>query len=180
MPTQFTLRPTVRQDSGTRFAAATNTMSAPTTTSAQHHSMSTSRTSGSYSPSQKGTNLPKKAVSGIIYPEHISHSESVYSKWDLPTKEIPSGARQGVGSLPGTNYEKAVAETPEERLHEGTLWAIEAGDSHAPGAAPSPPEYPIEEKPGGAHYFGVGSLPGKYNEQGVAVLPGESIVSSVI
>ncbi|TFK37237.1 hypothetical protein BDQ12DRAFT_685538 [Crucibulum laeve] len=186
MPTQFFSRPTVTQDSSTHSAAANNTMSA-STTNAQHHSMSTPTIPGAYPPSRKEKISPKidgserlihdakKAVGGIMHPEHISHSESVDSKWDLPTKEIPSSARQGVGSLPGNNYEKAVAKAPEEKLHEGTLWDIEAGDSHSPDAAPSPPEYPIEEKLGGAHYFGVGSPPGKSNERGIAVLPGEHL-----
>ncbi|TFK35757.1 hypothetical protein BDQ12DRAFT_725795, partial [Crucibulum laeve] len=91
----------------------------------------------------------------------------------LPNEEKPGDAHYaGVGSLPGTKREKGVAETPEERLHEGTLWAMEAGDSHL-AIAPSPPELPIEEKPGPAHYYGVGSLPGMNSEQGVAVLPDE-------
>ena len=44
------------------------------------------------------------------------------SKWDLPSKEKISGARCGVGSLPGKRSEQGVAMLPEERLHNaGTL-----------------------------------------------------------
>ncbi|KAF8990145.1 hypothetical protein BDQ17DRAFT_391960 [Cyathus striatus] len=41
------------------------------------------------------------------------HSE-IESKWEMPSKEIPSGARQGVGSLPGERGEIGVALLPGE------------------------------------------------------------------
>ncbi|KAG6825688.1 hypothetical protein H0H92_002829 [Tricholoma furcatifolium] len=72
----------------------------------------------------------------------------------LPSKEIPSGSRGGVGSLPGNYSEVSVAKTPEERR-------LESLPSHDTNQE-------ILGKTGG-----VGPLPGGPDESRVALLPEE-------
>ncbi|KAG6837442.1 hypothetical protein H0H93_009536 [Arthromyces matolae] len=75
---------------------------------------------------------------------------------ELPSKEIPSISRGGVGSLPGTISEVSVAKLPEERRLEGM-------PSHES-------DHELLGKSGG-----VGPLPGGPNESRVAMLPEERL-----
>ncbi|KAG6840660.1 hypothetical protein C0991_005254 [Blastosporella zonata] len=74
----------------------------------------------------------------------------------LPSKEIPSGSRGGVGSLPGNYSEVSVAKTPEERRLENM------------------PSHETDQELLGKTN-GVGPLPGGPNESRVAMLPEERI-----
>ncbi|EAU87462.2 hypothetical protein CC1G_02221 [Coprinopsis cinerea okayama7 len=93
--------------------------------------------------------------------------DHVMSKWEMPSSEVPSGSRCGVGSLPGKRSEQRVAMLPEERLFP----ADEILDSHLP---PRMDQMPLEEHMSGS-IVGVGSLPGKRNERGVALTPEERL-----
>ncbi|KAJ3540909.1 hypothetical protein NMY22_g4097 [Coprinellus aureogranulatus] len=118
---------------------------------------------------------------------------------ELPTKEVPSGSRVGVGSLPGPNTESGVATLPEERDGGkpcGSGYTGFEGYSAAEAAkrqrqrrlsteekveryfedgdhrAQLKVDLPSREEPSGSR-VGVGSLPGPNWEAGVAVLPDE-------
>lgn len=53
----------------------------------------------------------------FVEQDHRGHDHRPLLKVDLPTHEQPSGAREGVGSLPGPNTERGVAILPDERSH---------------------------------------------------------------
>lgn len=111
----------------------------------------------------------------------------------MPSREHPSGSIVGVGSLPGKRSEQGVALTPEERLHPACTYSLRRLLSwsqthslipHIPPSSPDdilnshlPPR--MDQMPSREHLsgstVGVGSLPGKRSEQGVALTPEERL-----
>ena len=122
--------------------------------------------------------------------DHRGHDHRPWLKVDLPTHEQPSGAREGVGSLPGPNTERGVAILPDERSHahhtdsgQGKyhfVHTVSYGKSQLmvshPGLKTAGQKYelPTTEIPSGSS-VGIGSMPGSIWESGVATLPEERI-----
>lgn len=107
---------------------------------------------------------------------------------DLPTKEFPSGSigGVGVGSLPGWNTEAGVARTPEERklehLHHGHIHhhAHQHIPDHELWPGTHHVDMPSTEHPSGSlGGVGVGSLPGRNTEEGVAITPEERKIEHI-
>ncbi len=123
----------------------------------------------------------------LVPQDHRGHDHRPLLKVDLPTHEQPSGAREGVGSLPGPNTERGVAILPDERSHthhtdsgQGkyhchSVWEESAhGVSLGLKTAGQKYELPTTEIPSGSS-VGIGSMPGSIWESGVATLPEERI-----
>ncbi|KAF9481068.1 hypothetical protein BDN70DRAFT_568874 [Pholiota conissans] len=129
--------------------------------------------------------------SDTVSDEHLSHAGHDHRprfKVDLPTHEEPSGSRQGVGSLPGPMNAEYVAMLPDERMHMHDVEIHEAelhrkahrakGSKREPKhknfATQPSSQLPTTERPSGSN-IGIGSMPGKNRESGVATLPEERI-----
>ncbi|KAF8200180.1 hypothetical protein BJ912DRAFT_1139389, partial [Pholiota molesta] len=162
--------------------------------SAKHHSISmsetfarrTSNASGQYIPgaypeSNKAPPPVKVGASEHEQVTHAGHDHRPTLKVDLPTHEEPTGAREGVGSLPGPNTAQGVAILPDEKehLHDEPhpphKKHPQKGRKHKEHKEPGPQaELPTSEPPTGSR-VGIGSMPGSNRESGVATLPEERI-----
>lgn len=119
-------------------------------------------------------------------PEHQPAYQPKHAT-ELPTHEYPSGSSVGVGSLPGSYNEFGVARLPDERgvgnpyvhSHVTVIETVFTPHHGQPFKSMLKQqgrgmgsELPTKEVPSGSR-IGVGSLPGKNNESGVATLPEE-------
>lgn len=94
------------------------------------------------------------------------------TKYSLPSDEL-SGAKPGehvggVGALPGNRAEAGVATFPDENARGSTNATSSSVGTH--GRTYGAATLPSQEQPGGVS-GGVGSLPGRVGEEGVALLP---------
>jgi hypothetical protein len=106
------------------------------------------------------------------------------TKYSLPSEEEngqkPFEHTEGVGALPGRKNEPGVATLPDENLR-GATFATSAGvgthrQTFDPVSMPSQDDTFNDERHmihGREHTGGVGRLPGRSDEEGVAVLPDE-------
>ncbi|KAH6888239.1 hypothetical protein BKA70DRAFT_67464 [Coprinopsis sp. MPI-PUGE-AT-0042] len=62
-----------------------------------------------------GNSVYKDTLADHHLVRELGHDHLATSKWEIPSTEVPSGSRQGVGSLPGNPGEAGVAILPEER-----------------------------------------------------------------
>ncbi|EKM52498.1 uncharacterized protein PHACADRAFT_31008 [Phanerochaete carnosa HHB-10118-sp] len=116
----------------------------------------------------------QRALSG---PVSSSGTTAVTTKYSLPSEE-ENGAKpfehtDGAGALPGNRTESSVATLPDENTR-GTI-ATSAGASHRAGGVGAT-SLPTNETSGAQPFErnnGVGALPGKSTESGVAKLPDE-------